>query len=117
MIKRYELKPEIRANINMEIPGLRKKKVAFSSKPANKKYWTPLGSMERNGMVNVFPSRNWAKFVFPAVPMFFFIYMLQPVLHGHVYNMHYNNYQCESVYHKYGSIRIPYADNTITRLA
>jgi hypothetical protein len=117
MIKRYEVKPEIKVNINMDIPGLRKKKVAFSSKPANKRYWSPLGSMERNGMVNVFPSRNWARFVFPIVPMFLFIYALQPVIHGQVYNNHYNNYQHESIYHKYGSIRMPYCDNTITRLA
>jgi hypothetical protein len=117
MIKRYEIKPELKANINMEIPGLRKKRVAFSTRPANKRYWSPLGSMERNGMVNVFPSRNWARFIFPTVPMFFFIYMLQPVIHGVIYMKHYNNYQWETVYHKYGSNQMPYCDNTITRLA
>ena len=117
MIKRYEIKPELKTNINMDIPGLRKKKTAFSCTPANRRFWQPFGSLERNGMVNVFPSRNWPRFVWPAVPMFFFIYMLQPVIHGHIYRMHYNNYQAESIYHKMGAIRIIYCDNTITRLA
>ena len=117
MIKRFEVKPELKANVNMEIPGLRKKKVAFSQKPANKRYWQPFGSLERNGMVNLFPSRNWPRFVWPMVPLFFFTYMLQPVIHGNVYIKHYNNYQWETIYHKYGSNRITYVDNIITRLA
>ena len=117
MVKRYELRPELKTRVNMEIPGLRKKKTAFSSKPANKKWWAPLGSLERNGMINVFPQRNWARFIFPCVPMFFFFYMMQPVIHGHIYYEHYNNYQWESLYHKYGSDRLLYVDQTITRLA
>ena len=110
MVKRYELRPELKTRVNMEIPGLRKKKTAFSSKPANKLWWQPLGSLERNGMVNVFPSRNWARFIFPAVPMFFFVYMMQPVIHGEIYWQHYDNYQQEALYHKYASKRITYVD-------
>jgi len=50
-------------------------------------------------------------------PMFLFAYSLQPALHGTVYIQAYNNYQWETVYHKFGSNRITYVDNTITRLA
>ena len=117
MIKRYEIKPELKCHINMNIPGLRKKKTAFSVKPNNKALWQSFGSFERNGMINVFPSRNWPRFVFPIVPMFLFAYILQPVIHGTVYNKSYNNFQWETVYHKYGANRITYVDNTITRLA
>jgi hypothetical protein len=39
MIKRYEVKPELKCHINMNIPGLRKKKTPFSTKPNNKAYW------------------------------------------------------------------------------
>ena len=85
MIKRFEVKPELKCNINMDIQGLRKKKTAFSLKPNNKVMWQALGSFERNGMLNILLSRNWVRFVFPCIPMFFFIYMLQPVLHGWVY--------------------------------
>ena len=117
MIKRFEIKPEIKCSINMAIPGLRKKKTAFSSKPNNKRLWQSFGSFERNGMLNVGLSRNWPRLVWPMVPMFFFAYMLQPVIHGTVYKQAYNNYQYETVYHKYGANRILYVDNTITRLA
>ena len=117
MVKRYELKPELKTRVNMDIPGLRKKKTPFSARPANKNLWQSFGSFERNGMVNVFPQRNWLRFVYPAVPMFFFIYMMEPVLHGEIYYQHYQNYQWESAYHKYGTNRPPFADQTITRLA
>ena len=55
--------------------------------------------------------------MYPAVPMFFFIYLGQPVIHGTVYNKDYLNYQWETIYHKYGSTKMIYSDNTITRLA
>ena len=117
MIKRYEVKPELKCSINMNIPGLRKKKVAFAVKPNNKVWWQSWSSLERNGMLNVGLSRNWPRLMFPMVPMFFFFYSLQPVIHGTVYKQAYNNYQWETVYHKYGANRITYVDNTITRLA
>ena len=117
MIKRYELKPELKTRVNQDIPGLRKKTRAFSAKPNNKRYWEALGSFERNGMVNIGLSRNFVRFMYPMVPMFFFIYMAEPVIHGNVYVKHYNNYQWESIYHKYGQNRMVYTDNTITRLA
>ena len=117
MIKRFEIKPELKCRVNMEIPGLRKKKVAFSTKPNNRSLWQTFSSFERNGMINIGLSRNWPRLIFPMVPMFFFAYMLQPVIHGTVYIQSYNNFQWETVYHKYGSNRIIYVDNTITRLA
>lgn len=85
MIKRYEIKPELKCHINMNIPGLRKKKVAFSTKPNNKAWWQTWSSVERNGFLNVGLSRNWVRLAFPCVPMFFFFYMLQPVIHGTIY--------------------------------
>ena len=39
MIKRFEIKPELKCRINTEIPGLRKKKVAFSKKPNNQTWF------------------------------------------------------------------------------
>ena len=36
MIKKYEVKPQLQVSINQNIPGLRKKKVAFSRKPNNR---------------------------------------------------------------------------------
>jgi len=117
MVKRYELKPELKCRVNQDIPGLRKKAVAFSAKPNNKRYWEALGSFERNGMVNIGLSRNFVRFMYPMVPMFFFIYMAQPVIHGNVYVKWYNNYQWQSMYNKFQANKMVYADNTITRIA
>ena len=117
MIKRYEVKPELRTRINLDIQGLRKKKVPFSHTPNNRRLWQTFSSNERNGMLNLFLSRNWSRFVFPLVPAFFFVYFCQPLTHGTINIKHYQNYQYETVYYKYGANRMPYVDNTITRIA
>ena len=117
MIKRYEVAPQLKVKINQDIPGLRKKKRAFSVKPTNTRWWAPFTSYERNGYLNVGLSRNWTRLAFPIMPLFFFMYMWQPIIHGTVYINHHNNYQWESVYYKFGSNRPVYTDNTITRLA
>ena len=117
MIKRYEVQPQLKVRINQDIPGLRKKKTAFSPKPANSRWWAPFSSYERNGILNIGLSRNWVRLCFPIVPMFLFTYMWMPVIHGTIYINHFNNYQWEGVYYKYSGNRMVYVDNTITRLA
>ena len=117
MIKRYEIKTEIRSRVNMEIPGLRKKKTPFSTTPNNKRLWESLSSFERNGILNVGLSRNFVRFIFPTIPAFFFVYMCSPVIHGHIGNQQYMNYQWKGVYFKFGSDRLPMVDQSITRIA
>ncbi len=117
MIKRYEVAPQLKVKINQDIPGLRKKKKAFAAKPANKRYWAPFASYERNGYINIGLSRNWVRLAFPFMPIFFFTYMWQPIIHGHIYNHHFNNYQWEGIYYKFTANKMVYTDNTITRLA
>ena len=117
MIKSYEIAPQLKVKINQDIPGLRKKKKAFAAKPSNSRYWAPFASYERNGILNVGLSRNWVRIAFPILPMFFYMYMWQPLIHGHIYNAYHNNFQWETVYYKYQSNRMIMSDNTITRLA
>ena len=117
MIKRFEIKPELKTRVNLEIPGLRKKKKPFTKTPANKRLWQSWSSFERNGMLNVGLSRNWVRIIFPAVPMFFFIYCFEPVIYGTIDIQHYANYQWEGIYYKCGSDRITQCDQSITRLA
>ncbi len=117
MIKRYEVAPQLKVKINQDIPGLRKKKKAFSAKPANRRWWASFSSYERNGILNVGLSRNWTRIAFPALPLFWMMYMWQPVIHGNIYNQHFLNYQWEGIYYKYTANKMSYTDNTITRLA
>ena len=103
--------------INNNIPGLTKKRVAFTVKPANSKWWAPFSSLERNGMLNVGLSRNWARLMYPMVPMFMFFYTMQPVIHGHVYITQYNNFNTDALYFKFSRNRPMFTDQTITRIA
>ena len=82
LIKRFDIKPEMKTRVNLDIPGLRKKKKPFSKTPANRKLFESFSSFERNGMLNVGLSRNWVRLVFPAVPMFMFVYCFEPVIYG-----------------------------------
>lgn len=117
MIKRFEVKTELRTRVNMDIPGLRKKKTPFAKTPNNKRIWEPLASFERNGMINIGLSRNWVRFMFPMVVPFLFVYIALPIIHGNINVKHYRNYQWTGVYHKYGADRMPMVDQSITRLA
>ena len=117
MIKRFEVKTELRTRVNLDIPGLRKKKTPFATTPNNKRLWDAFSSFERNGMINQGLSRNFVRLVFPTIPIFFFVYMMSPVIHGHINNMHYNNYQWQGVYYKYGADRMPMVDQSVTRIA
>ena len=117
MIKRYEVKPQLECHINQNIPGLRKKKIMYGSKPSSHRWWNSWSSLERNGMLNVGISRNYTRLMFPMVPMFFFFYIGQPIIHGNIYIKHYNNFQWEAAYYKLGTNRVLFTDQTITRLA
>ena len=117
MIKRYEVAPQLKVKINQDIPGLRKKPKAFGLKPTNTRWWASFTSYERNGILNIGLSRNWARIAYPILPLFFYMYMWEPLIHGTIYEQHYNNYQWEGVYYKYSSNRPVMVDNTITRLA
>lgn len=117
MIKRYEIKPQLECHINKDIQGLRKKRIAFGSKPATKRWWNPYSALERNGQMNVGISRNFARLLFPFVPMFFFFYICQPIIHGNIYIKHHNNFQWDAMYFKFSTNRPCMTDQTITRLA
>ncbi len=86
MIKRFEVKTELRTRVNQDIAGLRKKKTPFSVKPNNRTLWDSFSTFERNGMINVGISRNWARLVWPTIPVFLFVYQAYPLIHGHVDN-------------------------------
>ena len=117
MVNRQEIVPCMNVKINRDIPGLRKKREPFCRKPTNRRWWSPFISYERNGILNVGLSRNWVRLVFPLVPLFFYFYDWQPLIHGTVYIQHHNNFEWESVYYKYQTSRMPMVDNTISRLA
>jgi hypothetical protein len=117
MLKRGEVQAVLKTTINTDIQGLRKKRAPFIRKPNNKAWYASYASFERNGMLNIGLSRNWVRLAFPAVPMFFFFYIGQPIIHGTVYIQHYNNFQWNPVYHKFQSMRMIYCDNTISRIA
>ena len=101
MLKRGELKPEMKCRVNMDIQGLRKKSTPFAKKPNNKALWETWASFERNGMLNIGLSRNWVRLMFPFVPAFLMMYIGMPYMHGACYINHFNNFQWECVYHKF----------------
>ena len=89
MIKSHQIKYEPQIMINQNIPGLRKKKTPFVEAPSSFRWWQSLGSMTRDGQVNMGLSRNWVRFMFPIMPAFFMIYMMNPVIHGVTYINHF----------------------------
>jgi len=110
LIKRQQIEPRMQVLINQNIPGLRKKAVPFAPSPANRRWWLPISSLERNGILNVGLSANWTRIAFPMLMIFYINYMLQPITAGVVYINENNNFQWEPIYHKMGSNRAVYTD-------
>merc|ERR1712004_144773 len=110
---------ELQCRINMNIPGLRKKKNPFAATPNNWRHpiFESWSSLERNGMLNQGLSRNWVRTAFPGAVLFLFVYIWQPLIHGNIYVKYFNNYSFETVYYKYQTNRMPMVENTITRIA
>ena len=115
LVKRGEVKPQLQCHVNQNIQGLRKKRVAFGAKPSTHRWYHPFATLERNGQINLMITRNFVRFVFPMVPMFFFFYLGQPVIHGNIYIKHYNNFQWDALYFKFSMNRPLFTDQTITR--
>ena len=92
LIKSGDVKCEMKVNINMNIPGLRKKKVPFSKTPSSHRWIKPFHSYERNGVLNWSLARNWSRFAFPFLPLFWLMYMMQPMIHGNTYFKENNNF-------------------------
>ena len=112
-----EVRPQMVCHINQDIPGLRKKRVAFAAKPSSQRYWNTWSSFERNGMINQGISRNYTRIMFPFAAAFMLFYVAQPLTHGNVYVKHYNNFQWDALYFKFSQNRPLFTDQTITRLA
>ena len=115
MIKRQEIKPQLECAVNQNIQGLRKKVAPFAKKPSTHRWYHPFATLERNGQLNVGITRNFVRFMFPIVPMFFFFYIGQPVIHGNIYVKHYDNFQWDSLYFKFSMNRPLFTDQTITK--
>ncbi len=117
LIKSGDVNLELKTAINQDIPGLRKKRIPFSVTPSTQRWVKPFTSIERNGVVNWGLARNWARFAFPILPLFWMFYIMQPTLHGTVYRQQFNNYQWESTYLKLTTVRPPPMEQSITRIA
>ena len=85
LIKKGEVKLELRCDINQNIPGLRKKKHVGAMSAASQWWWKPFHSYERNGAMHWVTARNWARFVWPFIPLWFCFYIAIPMLHGNIY--------------------------------
>ena len=100
----------MKLHFNTDIQGLRKRKVVWGKNVANRRLWDPFSGVFRNGILNIGLSRNYVRLMYPMVPMFLMIYLMQPVIYGVIDLKYKNNYQWEGIYHKFGSTKLPYCD-------
>ena len=117
LVKKGELKLELWCDINMNIPGLRKRAAPGAQLITSKRWWRPFHSFERNGVLNWGIQRNWVRFSWPFLPLFWCFYTMHPLLHGVVYKQQYNNYQWEGGYLKTTLARPPPMEQSLVRIA
>lgn len=108
-ILNFKIRPELKLNINMNIPGLEKKKTISPINPATCRVFTPLSNRGREGWIYIWTWPNISRFFVPFLFVTFYYYCGHTLV-GMKYWETQNNREWETVYCKYQSLPGHYMD-------
>jgi hypothetical protein len=112
-ILNLKLKPQLKIGINMNIPGLTKKKTISPHNPTTRKAIFHMAGYGRAGWVYVNTMPNAIRFWAPFLMVLYYYYAVMPIgfqVHQHRHEL---NYEYETVYFKYQSIPAPYIEKVV----
>eukprot|EP00340_Litonotus_pictus_P008279 CAMPEP_0170518190 /NCGR_PEP_ID=MMETSP0209-20121228/3937_1 /TAXON_ID=665100 ORGANISM="Litonotus pictus, Strain P1" /NCGR_SAMPLE_ID=MMETSP0209 /ASSEMBLY_ACC=CAM_ASM_000301 /LENGTH=149 /DNA_ID=CAMNT_0010803655 /DNA_START=38 /DNA_END=487 /DNA_ORIENTATION=+ len=100
--------------INLNIPGLEKKKFPGRKNPATLRLYAPLTNFGRTGMAFVTHHNNISRFGIPFFICLFYYYQAENYIRGTYYDKELNNCETESVYFKLQTFNIHFPEkNTL----
>jgi len=108
-ILNYRIRPELKLKINMNIPGLDKKKTITPFNPETRRLISRLSSTGREGWTFIWIMPNIARFLTPAMFVAFLYYAGETLVNARFYETR-NNYEWEGVYCKFQTIPAHYLD-------
>jgi hypothetical protein len=108
-IMNFRIKPELKLKINMNIPGLDKKKTPSPFNPDTRRIFSALSSKGREGWIYIWTMTNISRFFIPFLGVVFYYYCGHtPVLMKYWETQ--NNREWETVYCKMQTIPGHYMD-------
>jgi hypothetical protein len=105
----YRIRPEMKIKINMNIPGLQKKKKISAINPETRRIFAKLSSKGKQGWVYIWLYSNVARFITPLMCVLFYYYCGHTLVFARFYEED-NNLEYESVYTKMQSVKPYYTD-------
>ena len=108
-ILNFRVKPELKLKINMNIPGLEKKKQISPLNPSTRRFFNPLSSKGRDGWIFIWTIPNITRFLPPALCFAFLYYSGESLVSANYYERR-NNDEWEGVYCKMQTIHGHYID-------
>lgn len=95
-----KIRPELAIKVNLNIPGLDKKKVYGSKNPATFLFYKPLTMTGKKGTKFIFFTHNINRFFIPFFIVLFYWYNCESYIRGSWYDKEMNNCESESSYFK-----------------
>jgi hypothetical protein len=108
-ILNFRVKPEMKLKINMNIPGLEKKKTISPLNPSTRRWFNPLSVKGKQGWLFVWTMPNVTRFLPPALCVAFLFYCGETLVAADYYKKK-NNDEWEGVYCKMQTIPGHYID-------
>jgi hypothetical protein len=100
-ILKYRIKPEMRLNINMNIPGLERKKTITPLNPQTRRLFAPLSCKGREGFLYFWTMPNISRFFPPFICVALLYYVGEMLVSATYYDLEHNNYEKETIYMKF----------------
>ncbi len=106
------IKPELKLKINMNIPGLEKKKFISARNPETFRLATRLGAYGKDGWYYVMTASNASRFLLPAMTVLFYYFVGSTPLMQNWQEKELLNYEFMTVYPKFQIVSPHYTDKT-----
>jgi len=105
----FKIRPELKLKLNMNIPGLDKKKTITPFNPETRRVFSRLSSKGKEGWNYIWLYSNISKFFMPSLAVLFLYYAGETLVSARYYETE-NNLEWESVYCKMQTLRPHYMD-------
>lgn len=107
-----KIKPELKLKINMNIPGLEKKRVITPRNVETYRLAARMGAYGKDGWYYVMTSANASRFILPAMTILFYYYVASLPIMQNYQEKEFLNYEYLTVYPKFQIVNSHYVEKT-----
>jgi hypothetical protein len=106
----YRIRPELKLKLNLNIPGLERKKQISPRNPETYRFFARMSSKGKEGWYYLWLMPNISRFLVPFFCVAFLYYTGEALVSNVYYEREFNNFEWETVYPKFQSLPSHYLD-------